>query len=214
MKKIFIISLCAAVTLLTGCAPIDPPIQSRAYVSNLTSAKQINSKMLPFAVEVDDLRGGDSNLLGVVRQVVGSQFGDFVTFHNLKLDEPVADFVNQALTTGLQKQGFKITDKSSYKLKVEILTTSMAIDQGITKNKYIFTIAINLIFLDSKNNSILWKSRFNSTGSYIQSTFTWKNMNDYATNETLDNAMDNLLTQIIKNSSFIEKIPCGLPQTS
>jgi len=205
MKKISIIIFLILPLLLTGCMSMTVPIHADEYKPNVTVNKKMPVTAKVFSLQVNDLRGGDPTFIDVVKITRDTEFGPITTFWNYKLSEPVTQFVNKALMTGLTQQGIKIYDSAPYKLKVEILQTHVNVDLGVLHNTITFQISTNFVLINTKTNETIWKSRFNATGIAKTKVFTWKDPTSPTTNMAMDSALDNLITQVVNDPSFITK---------
>ena len=202
MKKLYLLALCATTIALSGCASTGVPIHATDYTPNITAPKN-PIKATAFGLQVKDLRGGDVNSIDVVKSSVDTQYGTITTFHNLELDEPMTQYVQDALSKGLKKEGFTVSDTSRYQLTAELLQTHLTIDPGFTRATFTLKCSVNMRLLDTKTNQVIWKSQFNATGIVKSQASFFKNQTVPTTNAVMGSAMDNLVTELTQDKAFL-----------
>ena len=206
-KKTYLATtLSIATLLLSGCAMTVDPV----YQPQLTAKLHSNTAM---TLQTQDSRGVNPTILVNIHDiaVVSSVLTGGAGMRNsdFKLSEPLASYINHALTTAFTQAGYK-TGPSHNILLIDIVKTSgstnsetnVAATFGIKDPTVTFRMLVHIQVKAKNSSKILYETTLKivSTGQHQSSgmSFTPK----ASMMEAFPHAIDNLANQIIANDAL------------
>lgn len=188
MLKIYSI-FAALLIFLTGCAFTDEPVNLN-YRPNLPNAKTAHNNTAPITIgKISDARGSgiDPRLITYKTNMNLEQAdGKYLA------EAPITDILEDAIKTALNDTGYKVSDNSKYILNGSLLKIDTQILPGMWSGTLQATILAEFTLVNKKSGSQVWSENYKGFASIKEG--------DYK--QTLNAAMDNLITNLINSQNF------------
>lgn len=185
--KLFIrlpITLCS-IAFLSGCAMTQENLPLDYHLDANSSGILKTSHAKKVSVNVRDKRDVEDPRFIIHKQ---NMYHD-VTSGGYLAEEPLANIVKEALSTGLKQMGYNLTNKSKYMFDCELMEVEPKYVMGWTQGTVGIQVELNIRVYNELTHAIVWQDIIRGHGSVIT---TWGG------NDTLKDAFNKALTNAIR----------------